>query len=169
MPSFSTKRRVPFTAAQMYALVADVERYPEFLPMCTGLTVSSRKSMPDGEDLVARMSVGYKTISESFMTSVRLRPAVMKVEANYLDGPFKRLENRWQFTDAPTSDGPTAQGPTSDSHGGCDVNFFIDYEFKSAMLGLLVGQVFDQAFRKFTEAFEQRARQVYGTQVTARS
>ena len=111
-----------------------------------------------GEDLVASMSVGYKTVSETFTTSVRLRPAALKVEANYLDGPFKRLENRWQFTDVPTLD-----GPTSDSKGCCDVDFFIDYEFKSAMLGLLVGQVFGQAFRKFTGAFEQRARQVYGS------
>jgi coenzyme Q-binding protein COQ10 len=157
MPSFSTKRRVPFTAAQMYALVADVERYPEFLPMCTGLTVSSRKSLPEGEDLVARMSVGYKSIAESFLTSVRLRPATREVEANYLDGPFKRLENRWHFRDVPSLDGNT----------GCDVDFFIDYEFKSAMLGLLVGGVFDQAFRKFTEAFEERARAVYGSTASA--
>jgi coenzyme Q-binding protein COQ10 len=157
MPSFSTKRRVPFTAAQMYALVADVERYPEFLPMCTGLTVSSRTPVPDGEDLIASMSVGYKAIAETFTTSVRLRPAALKVEANYLDGPFKRLENRWQFKDVPVSD-----APATDNKGGCDVDFFIDYEFKSVMLGLLVGQVFDQAFRKFTDAFEQRARKVYG-------
>jgi coenzyme Q-binding protein COQ10 len=157
MPSFSTTRRVPFTPEQMYGLVADVERYPEFLPMCTGLAVSSRTRVPDGEDLIARMSVGYKTISESFMTSVRLRPQKLKVEANYLDGPFKRLENRWQFTDATVADGG----------GGCDVDFFIDYEFKSPILGLLVGSAFDQAFRKFAEAFELRARQVYGGSASA--
>jgi coenzyme Q-binding protein COQ10 len=138
---------VPFTASQMYALVADVERYPEFLPMCSGLAVSSRTAVPDGEDLVARMSVGYKSISEAFTTQVRLRPAAMKVEANYVDGPFRRLENRWRFADAP---------------GGCDVDFFIDYEFKSPILGLLVGGAFDSAFRKFTEAFEMRAGKVYG-------
>ena len=147
MPSFSTKRRVPFTAAQMYALVADIERYPEFLPMCTGLAVSSRVTVPGGEDLVASMSVGYKSISETFTTRVRLRPQRLKVEANYVDGPFKRLEIQWHFVDVSR---------------GSDVEFFIDYEFKSAMLGLLVGQVFDQAFRKFTDAFEQRARMVYG-------
>ena len=147
MPSFSTKRRVPFTAAQMYALVADIERYPEFLPMCTGLAVSSRVKVPGGEDLVASMSVGYKSISETFTTRVRLRPQRLKVEANYVDGPFKRLENQWHFVDVSR---------------GSDVEFFIDYEFKSPMLGLLVGQVFDQAFRKFTDAFEQRARMVYG-------
>jgi coenzyme Q-binding protein COQ10 len=164
MPSFSTKRRVPFTPEQMYALVADVERYPEFLPMCTGLTVSSRKSAPDGEDLIARMSVGYKSIAETFTTSVRLRPSALKVEANYLDGPFRRLENRWQFTDVPALD-----GHASEVHGGCDVDFFIDYEFKSPILGLLVGAAFDQAFRKFTEAFEQRAWKVYGSTSPARA
>ncbi len=147
MPSFSTKRRVPFTAAQMYALVADIERYPEFLPMCTGLAVSSCVTVPEGEDLVASMSVGYKSISETFTTRVRLRPQRLMVEANYVDGPFKRLENQWHFADVSR---------------GSDVEFFIDYEFKSPMLGLLVGQVFDQAFRKFTDAFEQRARMVYG-------
>ncbi len=148
MPSFSTKRRVAFSAAQMYALVADVDHYPEFLPMCTGLKVLSRTPVPDGEDLVASMSVGYKAIAETFTTEVRLRPERCKVEANYIDGPFKRLQNQWRFVDV------------SD---GCDVDFFIDYEFKSPMLGLLVGQVFDQAFRKFTDAFEQRARKVYGS------
>ncbi len=147
MPSFETKRIVAFSAAQMYALVADVERYPEFLPMCTGLAVQSRTPTPDGEVLTARMSVGYKTISESFMTRVVLRPASAAIQAHYLEGPFKRLENRWTFVDQP---------------GGSSVNFYISYEFKSPMLGLLVGSVFDQAFRKFAEAFEARARVVYG-------
>jgi coenzyme Q-binding protein COQ10 len=162
MPSFSTKRRMPFTAAQMYALVADIERYPEFLPMCTALTVSSRTAAAEGENLVASMSVGYKSIAETFTTQVRLRPALLKVEANYVDGPFKRLENRWQFADAPALD-----GATPDVNRGCDVDFFIDYEFKSPMLGLLVGQVFDQAFRKFTGAFEHRASKVYGSPATS--
>lgn len=149
MPTFDTVRRVPFTPQQMYALVADVERYPEFMPMCTGLTVQSRTSVAEGEDLIARMSVGYKQIAESFTTSVRLRPGQLAVDANYLDGPFKRLENRWRFIDV---DG-----------GACDTDFYISYEFKSAMLGLLVGAAFDSAFRKFAEAFEMRARAIYGT------
>lgn len=149
MPTFSTKRRVPFSAAQMYAVVADVERYPEFLPMCTGLKVSSRAAVADGEDLVARMSVGYKQIAESFTTNVKLRPAALSIDAAYLDGPFKRLENRWRFVDV---------------DGGSDVDFYISYEFKSALLGIVVGAAFDQAFRKFSEAFEMRARTIYGAQ-----
>ncbi len=153
MPSFSTKRRVPFTAAQMYALVADVERYPEFLPMCTGLDVTSRTPVADGEDLIASMSVGYKQIKETFTTSVHLRPSALAVDANYLDGPFKRLENRWRFIDVPSE---TGRGSASDT------DFYITYEFKSPILGLLVGAAFDSAFRKFAEAFEMRARKVYG-------
>ncbi len=162
----------------MYALVADVERYPEFLPMCTGLVVNSRTPAPDalksggtkssgtkssgtssggtssgGEELTARMSVGYKTISESFMTRVLLKPADLSITAHYLEGPFKRLENRWRFIDQPG--------------GGSLVDFYISYEFKSAMLGILVGGVFDQAFRKFAEAFEDRARVVYGAPAAA--
>lgn len=152
MPTFTTKRAVPFTPAQMYAVVADVERYPEFLPMCTGLVVTSREAVADGEDLTARMSVGYKQIAENFTTRVALRPSALQIDAQYLDGPFKRLDNRWRFNEAP---------------GGTIVDFYISYEFKSTMLGLLVGGVFDQAFRKFTEAFEMRAREIYGAPQSA--
>jgi coenzyme Q-binding protein COQ10 len=148
MPRFETKHRVAFTAEQMYALVADVERYPEFLPMCTGLKVASRSPASDGgEELTARMSVGYKQIAESFVTRVTLHPAERRSEVRYLDGPFKYLENRWQFED----DG-----------AGAIVHFYISYEFKSPVLGLLMGALFDKAFRKFTDAFDDRARAVYG-------
>ncbi len=116
--------------------------------MCTGLLVESREAVPEGEDLIAEMSVGYKSIAETFKTRVRLRPASHTVEATYIDGPFKYLENRWRLID--------------EANGGCSVDFYIDYAFKSAMLGLLAGAVFDQAFRKFTVAFEERARKVYG-------
>ncbi len=148
MPSFTTKRHVPFTAEQMFALVADVERYPEFLPLCTGLVVLTRQAHGEGgEDLTARMSVGYKTIAESFTTRVVTRPAENRIDVSYLDGPFKRLDNRWRFIYDAT---------------GSTVDFFIDYEFRSKLLGALVGAVFDQAFRRFGEAFEERARQIYG-------
>lgn len=149
MPSFSTKRRVPFTAAQMYAVVADVQHYPEFLPMCTGLTVTSRKPVPEGEDLVARMTVGYKSITEAFTTRVSLRPATPAVDVAYLDGPFRYLDNRWRFRDVP---------------GGAEVDFYISYAFKSPLLAMLVGAAFDNAFRRFAAAFEERARKVYGKQ-----
>lgn len=148
MPSFSNKRHVPFSAAQMYALVADVERYPEFLPMCSGLKILARKLAPAGEELTARMSVGYKAINESFTTRVVLDAALPRIDVTYLDGPFSHLENRWRFTDQPA--------------GGSEIDFFITYQFKSVALGLLVGAVFDQAFRKFADAFVARAGTVYG-------
>ncbi len=148
MPSFRTTRRVPHTAAQMFDLVADVERYPEFLPLCEGLRVRRRSQGGEGtETLVAEMSVGYKAIHETFTTRVNLDRPGLRISAEYVDGPFSDLENRWVFQPDGT---------------GCAVEFFIDYEFKSRMLGMLMGAMFDRAFRKFTEAFEERAVVIYG-------
>ncbi|HET6388159.1 type II toxin-antitoxin system RatA family toxin [Hyphomicrobium sp.] len=148
MPSFVTQRHVRFSAEQMFALVADIEKYPEFLPLCTGLTVLSRQKTPVGEELTARMSIGYKAIAESFTTRVVIDNADRRIDVSYLDGPFKRLENRWKFEESPS---------------GSMVDFFIDYEFRSKLLGALMGAMFDQAFRRFTHAFEERAAQIYGT------
>lgn len=147
MPTFQTTRRVPYTPRQMFDLVADVERYPQFLPLCEALTLRSREEKPDRTILIATMVAGYKAIHEQFTTRVTLLPGDNRVLVEYLDGPFSHLENRWSFRPAP---------------GGCDVEFYIDYEFRSRMLGLLVGALFDKAFRKFAEAFEARARAIYG-------
>lgn len=152
MPSFKSLRRVPFTPRQMFDLVSDVERYPEFLPMCESLTVLRREGDGQGEVLVAAMTVGYKAIRERFTTRVTLWPDDLSVVVVYLDGPFRRLENRWRFLPAP---------------GGSDVDFFIDYDFRSPLLALLVGALFDKAFRKFSAAFEARARRVYGPEPAA--
>jgi coenzyme Q-binding protein COQ10 len=150
MPTFTTHRRVPYTPRQMYDLVADVEKYPLFLPLTEALRIRTRETLDGLDVFTADMTVGYKAIRETFLTRVVLHPDVPKVEARYIDGPFRQLENRWQFHPAP---------------GGCEIDFYIAYEFKSRMLGLLVGAVFDQAFRKFSEAFETRARTVYGAQM----
>jgi coenzyme Q-binding protein COQ10 len=152
MPSFSTQRHVRFSAAQMFALVADVEKYPEFLPLCTGLVVLSRRQAGDGEELTARMSVGYKSIVESFTTRVVTSPSAHRIDVSYLDGPFKRLDNRWQFID---------------DASGSVVDFYIDYEFRSKLLGAIMGGMFDQAFRRFTQAFEDRAAKIYGASANA--
>ncbi len=150
MPTFETTRRVPFTPQQMYALVADVDSYPQFLPLCEGLWVHSRTVGADGRPvIVATMEVGYKAIRERFSTKVTLEPEVPTVLVNYLDGPFHHLENRWRFLPA-------------EGGAACDVVFWLDYQFKSPFLGLLMGAMFDKAFRKFSEAFELRARAVYG-------
>ena len=147
MPAFSTTRRVPFTSRQMFDLVADVENYPKFFPLCEALRVLSREPAEQPTLLVAEMDVGYKAIRETIVSRVMLRHDALEVDADLVKGPFKKLANRWHFIDTP---------------GGCEVHFGIDYEFNSFMLQMLVGAVFDQAFRRCTEAFEARARVVYG-------
>lgn len=147
MPQFETRRPVPHSPEQMYDLVADVERYPEFLPLCEALSVRSRKERDGKELLVADMTVGYKAIRETFTSQVHLKPAQNRVEVKYIDGPFKYLSNVWWFEPAP---------------GGCNVHFSIDYEFKSRLLGMVMGSMFDRAFRMFAEAFEKRADAIYG-------
>jgi coenzyme Q-binding protein COQ10 len=149
MPSFETTRRVAFTPAQMFDLVADVESYPEFFPLCEALRVRSRAREGDLDVLIAEMEVGYKTIRETIVSRVTLDRPRLLVQADLVDGPFRQLENRWTIAEAP---------------GGADVRFFIAYEFKSLLLQLLVGAVFDQAFRRCVEAFEGRAQEVYGPQ-----
>jgi coenzyme Q-binding protein COQ10 len=150
VPAFHDHRLVRHQAAQMFDLVADVERYPEFVPLCKALRVRSRKPEADGvETLVADMTVGYKLIRETFTSRVTLDKPNLKVRVEYIDGPFSRLENIWTFTDE-------AEGE------GSRVGFFIDYEFKSRTFGVLMGSMFDAAFRKFASAFERRADAIYG-------
>jgi len=149
MPQFTTTRQVRHRAEEMFALVADVEKYPEFLPMCEALTVRSRKERGDRTLLVADMTVGYKLIRETFTSQVFLNPEENIIDVKYINGPFRYLDNRWGFR--PIGDGSS-----------CEIEFFIDYEFKSRTLSLLMGTMFDIAFRKFSEAFERRADEIYG-------
>lgn len=138
---------------QMFDLVADVERYPDFVPLCEGLRVRSREEGPDGATvLVAAMQVGYRAIRETFTTRVTLDRPRLTITAEYVDGPFRHLLNTWRFHPAGT---------------GCEVEFDIDYEFRSRALSLLMGAVFDKAFRKFTDAFEARADLVYARRAPA--
>lgn len=131
----------------MFDLVADVERYPEFLPLCEGLSVRSRKERDGKILLIADMTVGYKAIRETFTTQVLLNKSERAIDVKYIDGPFKYLDNRWRFQPA--------------ENGGSVIDFFIDYEFKSRILGALMGSMFDRAFRMFTDAFETRANKIY--------
>jgi coenzyme Q-binding protein COQ10 len=134
----------------MFALVADVERYPEFVPLCRALKVRRREKSEAGiETLIADMEVGYKAIRETFASRVGLDRPRLKIVVEYVDGPFSRLENVWNFRDA-------AEG------GGSTVEFFIAYEFRSRLLAAVMGSVFDAAFRKFSAAFEARADEIYG-------
>jgi coenzyme Q-binding protein COQ10 len=131
----------------MFDLVADVERYPEFVPLCRDLRVRKR-DMNDGvEVLVADMTVAYKLVRESFRSRVTLDRPKLQILVEYLEGPFSHLENRWTFIPAGES--------------ASEVEFFIDYEFRSRTLGLLMGAMFDAAFRRFAAAFERRADQIY--------
>jgi coenzyme Q-binding protein COQ10 len=148
MPAFRTTRRVPHSAAEMFDLVADVEKYPLFLPLCEALRIRKREEGDAPPVLVADMTIAYKIFRETFTSRVTLDREANKILVEYLDGPFSHLENRWTFRDR---DG-----------GGSDVEFFIDWELKSRTLAMLVGSVFDRVFRRYAEAFEQRADRVYG-------
>ena len=133
----------------MFALVADVERYPEFVPLCRSLHVRSRSKNADGKEvLIADMTVAYKVFRETFTSRVTLNPEALSILVEYLDGPFKHLENRWHFL------------PLDDD--ASEVDFFLSYEFKSRTLQRLMGAVFDSAFSRFVNAFEARADEIYG-------
>src|ERR1043165_1307343 len=147
MPHYSTTRRVRHSATKMFDLVADMEKYPQFVPLCTALRVRSRKEKGEGvQVVVAEMTVAYKLIHQTFVTRDTLDRPNMTILVEYLEGPFSRLQNRWIFH------------PTGDN--SCEVEFYIDYEFRSLTLGVLMGAMFDTAFRKFATAFEQRADKV---------
>jgi len=149
MPKFSSKRRVGHSATQMFDLVADCERYPEFVPLCRSLKIRQRTLKPDGtEVLISDMTVSFKLVREAFTTRVTLDRPNLKILVEYLQGPFSNLENRWTFE------------PKADN--ACDVGFFLAYEFKSRMLAILMGSMFDTAFQRFAAAFEKRADVIYG-------
>ena len=149
MPQFSTKRHVQHSASDMFDLVAEVERYPEFVPLCRSLRVRNRSAEADGREIIlANMTVAYKRIYETFTSRVTLDRAGLKILVEYLEGPFRKMNNRWRFHPA--------------GQDACDVEFFISYEFRSRTLGLLMGAMFDAAFRRFSAAFERRADQIFG-------
>ncbi len=133
----------------MFDLVADVEKYPSFVPLCQKLVVKSRTQAPDGEEIVvADMTVAYKLFHETFKSRVTLDRPGLRILVEYLEGPFSKMENRWEFHPA--------------AERACDVKFFIAYEFRSRTLAMLMGAMFEAAFRRFADAFEKRADAVYG-------
>src|SRR6185503_12561997 len=144
------------SAKDMFDLVADVERYPEFVPLCKALKVRQR-TVGDGQDknietIVADMTVSFKLVRESFRSRVLLDRPKLQILVEYLQGPFSHMQNRWTFR------------PTGEH--ACEVEFFFDYEFRNRMLAMLMGGMFDVAFRRFAAAFEARADQVYGRGAT---
>lgn len=144
MPQFQSTRHVAHSAQDMFDLVADVERYAEFLPYCLSCSVLRRTTAPDGRlILLAQMTVGYGPVRESFVSRVMPDAEQMRILVQYVDGPFKKLENRWAFR--------------STGDAACDVDFYIDYTFKSRAFEILAGSIFDRLFRKMSEAFVERA------------
>ncbi len=151
MPQFETRRRVRHRAQDMFDLVADVESYPEFVPLCQSLSIREKTVGANGHPaIVADMTVAYKLFHETFTSRATMDRENLSILAEYLDGPFSHMENKWRFV---------ASGETS-----CTVNFAIDYAFRSRTLEMLMGTMFDTAFRKFATAFETRADVVYGRQ-----
>jgi coenzyme Q-binding protein COQ10 len=148
MQTYETRHRVAHGADEMYALVANVEDYPKFLPLCEALNVVRREAMDGKEVLTAEMEVGYKLIRERFTSRVTLDPAARGILVEYVDGPFEHLENRWVFE-------PLVSGAS-------EIDFYIAYRFRSRMFERLVGSLFDKAVRKYTDAFEARADEIYG-------
>jgi coenzyme Q-binding protein COQ10 len=152
MPSFRSTRRVRHSAQNMFDLVTNVEAYPQFVPLCTGMGLRQRTRNAEGvETLLADMEIGYKAVRERFTSRVVCDRQNLTILVDYVDGPFSRMKNRWVFRDEPEA-----------GRGASTVEFFIDYEFKSRVLGLLMGSMFDTAFRRFSAAFERRADEVYG-------
>lgn len=148
MHIFETRHRVGHSAEEMFALVAAVDDYPQFLPLCEALEVRGREFAAGKETLIATMTVGYRLIRESFTTEVILDKSSRTIFVSYLDGPFAHLENRWRFqpVDAKTS----------------EIDFYIAYSFRSKLFERLIGALFDKAVRKYTDAFEARADAIYG-------
>ena len=148
MHVYETTHRVAHSAEEMFALVARVEDYPKFLPLCEVLKVKHREQRDGKEVLIATMTVGYGMINESFTTKVHLDQAARTILVEYLDGPFTFLENRWHFP------------PTGSE--SCEVAFYIAYAFRSRLFERLVGGLFAKAVERYTAAFEARADAIYG-------
>ncbi len=149
MPGFRARRRVHHSADQMFDLVADVERYSEFVPLCQKHTIRSRKKCGDSEIMMTDMTVAYQVFRETHRSRVTLDRANGRILVESVDGPLRRLRTVWTF-----------QSRDADS---CDVGFDLSYEFASPMLALLLGGIFDAAFSRFVQAFESRADAVYGS------
>jgi len=143
MPVHKEKRVLPYTPAQLYELVVDIERYPEFLPWCLGARIRTRE-----EDLiVADLIIGFKMFRERFTSRVAPDAAGRRIDVAYAEGPFKYLENHWVFEDHPE---------------GCLIDFYVDFEFRSKLLQKVIETLFHEAVRRMVAAFETRARHLYG-------
>ena len=149
MPTHAEKREMPYSANEMYALVADIGAYPEFLPWTEAARIRSRKPQPDGTEIVeADLVISFKVFRERFTSQVVLNPQECIIDVSYLEGPFRHLNNHWKFE------------PIGESR--CFVDFFVDFEFRSRALQAVIGAVFNSAMQRIVSAFERRAAELYG-------
>ncbi|WP_375699832.1 type II toxin-antitoxin system RatA family toxin [Pseudophaeobacter sp. TrK17] len=148
MPVHSENRQMPYTAQQMYGLVADVAQYPKFLPWCAAARIRSRKQQGPAEVMEADLVISFKVFRERFGSRVTLFADDMKIDTEYLDGPFRYMKSNWSFS--------------AREDGTCDVTFFVDFEFKNAVLQGIIGVVFNEAMQRIVRAFERRAAELYG-------
>ncbi len=149
MPRHSETKRLPHRAAQMYDLVADVVRYPEFLPWTAAARIKSRTPIAGGEVMDADLVISFKVFRERFGSRVTLLPGQQMILTEYVDGPFKHLKSVWRFADLPGGG------------GGCEVSFDVDFEFRNAILAGVIGLVFNEAMQRVVRAFESRAAKLY--------
>ncbi|SFT49800.1 type II toxin-antitoxin system RatA family toxin [Sedimentitalea nanhaiensis] len=147
MPNHSETRPLPYTARQMYDLVADVAEYPKFLPWCAAARVRKLTPMGAAQLMEADLVISFKVFRERFGSRVMLWPETRRIDTEYIDGPFKYMKSNWAFNDTPT---------------GCDVSFDVDFEFKNAILQKIIGLVFNEAMQHIVRAFEARAKELYG-------
>jgi coenzyme Q-binding protein COQ10 len=147
MPTHTDTKTLPYTAQQMYDLVADVASYPQFLPWCAAARIRSRTDQVASEVMLADLVISFKVFRERFASKVVLYPNDQKIETTYIDGPFKYMESTWIFKDV---------------EGGVEVTFFMDFEFKNAILQGIIGVVFNEAMQRIVRAFERRADALYG-------
>ena len=147
MPTHAETRTLPYSADQMYALVADVASYPDFLPWCAAARI--RSSSPEGaaEVMLADLVISFKVFRERFGSRVVLYPETRHIDTEYLDGPFKYMKSTWDFKDVA---------------GGCEVEFFVDFEFRNLILQKAIGLVFNEAMHRIVAAFEARAKELHG-------
>jgi coenzyme Q-binding protein COQ10 len=148
MPTHAEQRRLPYSAKQLFDLVADVERYPEFLPWCVGARIRERTE----KLLVADLLIGFRMVRERFTSRVVLSP-YDRIDVAYSEGPFRYLTNHWVFLPQPD--------------GGCIIDFFVDFEFRSRLLQKVIEMLFNEAVKRMVSAFEGRARQLYGAPAAA--
>jgi len=150
MPTHSETKHLPYSAQQMYDLVADVGDYPEFLPWTAAARIRSTEDKGDHTVMLADLVISFKVFRERFGSRVTLYPEPKKIDTEYLDGPFKHMISKWHFEDTPD--------------GGVDVHFFVDFEFKNRILQGAAGMFFYEAMQRIVRAFERRAAELYGPQ-----